>query len=726
MREAKSVCRICSGACGVTVTIDDDGHAIKVRGDRQHPVTRGFACSKGLDIPDQTHRPDRLLRPMKRLDDGRFVEIPLAKALDEIAARLKTILAEDGGRAVATFSGTNHWHNNPVSYLHEAFLAAIGSPNKYTTGTIDQSAHLVTMGRMGIWAPGRRPFEDSGVSLMIGANPLVSLGAYMAISIDPVKRLKEAKARGMKLIVIDPRRSETAVHADLFIQPMPGHDAAILAAIIRVILDEGWHDAEFCERHVDGLEAMRAAVEPFTAEAVARRAGIDPEQLHQAAAMFARDNRTGHAIVGTGGTMAPHSNLVDHLTETLTVICGRFLREGDRIPNVGALSPPAPVHAEVITIGRMWDVSPRTTTGYGQLFGEFPRAMLADEILATGAGRIRAIFVNGANPAVCLPDQHKAIRALRALDLLVSIDPYMSATARLCHYILPPLLQLERDDVLFGPRTERLLGHLPFVQWIPGVIAPPPGSELIDDWYLYWALAERLGLPLSVGPHNILPAAEDRDGPVSAPSTEDLLRTIFAGSRVAFDQVVASPMGVMCEDEEYVAPARPEADGRFTLTAPDVLDEIATVAAGLDDAPSPAFSHRLTVRRERSAMNSFVAGLGAAGRGVGDNRRRGAPAYLHPDDLSMLGLAEHDAVEIVSETGRLSAQVRTDSGLRRGVVSISQCRGPLPGDEDDEPAGSTSLLVRMDRDVETINAMPMMTAIPVNIVRAGSAGARTR
>jgi len=716
MREALSVCRICSGACGLTVTIDDQGRPVRVRGDREHPVTRGYICGKGADIPDQTTRADRLLRPMKRLEDGHFIEIPLAQALDEIADRLRPILDEDGGRAVATFSGTNHWHNNPVSYLHEAFLAAVGSPNKYTTGTIDQSAHLVTMGRMGIWGPGRRPFEDCDVSLMIGANPLVSLGAYMAISIDPLKRLREARARGMKLIVIDPRRSETAVHADLFIQPMPGHDAAILAALIRIILENGWHDAEFCERYVDGLDEMRAAVEPFTAEAVARAAGITAEQLEQAAAMFARDNKRGHPVVGTGGTMAPHSNLTDHLTETLTVICGRFLREGDRIPNVGALSPPYPQHAEVITIGRMWDVSPQTRAGYGQMFGEFPSALLPDEILTPGEGRIRAMFVNGANPAVCLPDQHKAVKALRALDLLVSIDPYMSATAQLCHYILPPLLQLERDDVLFGPRTERLLGHVPFVQWIPGVVAPPRGSELIDDWYLYWALADRLGLALSANGQPLLPSAEERDGAVEVPSTEALLRTLFAGSRVPFDEVVAAPRGLWCEDEEFVAPRRPEADARFTLTAPDVLDEIATVAAKLAAAPCTAFSHRLTVRRERAAMNSFVAG-----RGAGDNRPRSAPAYLHPEDLAMLGLGEDDEVEIVSETGRLAAAVKTDAGLRRGIVSIAQCRGPLPGEENGGIAGSTSLLVRMDRDVETINAMPMMTAIPVNIVRASSA-----
>jgi anaerobic selenocysteine-containing dehydrogenase len=711
MREAFSVCRICSGACALTVTIDDDGRATRVRGDKRHPVSRGFVCSKGLDIPKQTNGPDRLLRPMKRLENGQFVEIPLAQALDEIADRLHKILDEDGGRAVATFSGTHHWHNNPVSYLHEAFLAAIGSPNKYTTATIDQSAHLVTMARMGIWAPGRRPLEDCNVALMLGANPLVSLGAYMAISIDPVKRLKDAKARGMKLIVIDPRRTETAAHADLFVQPVPGQDAAILAALIRIVLKNGWHDDAFCTRYVDGLEQMRAAVEPFTSEIVARCAGIPAGQLHDVAAMFARDNCRGHAIVGTGGTMAPHSNLIDHLVETLNVICGRFLREGDRIPNVGALSPPSTVHAEVITIGPMWEVGPRTTLGYGQLFGEFPTALLADEILAEGKGRIRALFINGGNPAVCLPDQRKALRALGKLDLLVAIEPYMTATAKLCHYVMPPRLLLERDDVLFGPRTEALLGHIPYVQWIPGVVTPPDGSEVIDDWYLYWALAERLGLPLIVGTHCILAAVDDRESRAEAPTTEDLLETILAGSRVPFEVVRQHPRGILCEDVEYVALPRPEATARFTLAPPDVLAEIIAVFAETHAPPIPGFSHSLIVRRERSAMNSLEVGANAEGPS-------GALAYLHPDDLITLGLGENGEIEIASETGSIIALVRADARLRRGVVSISHCRGPMPEENGARTrGGSTSLLVRTDKQIEAINAMPVMTAIRVNITR---------
>jgi anaerobic selenocysteine-containing dehydrogenase len=276
---------------------------------------------------------------------------------------------------------------------------------------------------------------------------------------------------------------------------------------------------------------------------------------------------------------------------------------------------------------------------------------------------------------------------------------------------MPPRLLLERDDVLFGPRTEALLGHIPYVQWIPAVVAPPDGSEVIDDWYLYWALAERLGLPLIVGKHRILASANERDGPAEAPTTEALLETILAGSRMPFDIVRQYPRGVMCEDVEFVAAPRSDATARFTLSPSDVLDEIGVLLEETNAPLLPDYSHRLIVRRERSAMNSLEVGANA-------DRPSGAPAYLHPDDLIMLGLVENGEIEIASETGSITAQVRADARLRQGVVSISHCRGLMP-DEDGTgtQTGSTSLLVRTDKQIEAINAMPVMTAIRVNISR---------
>lgn len=705
MREATSICRVCSGCCGLNVTIDDAERVVKVRGDHAHLMSKGYACIKGLRIPEAMNSQERLLHPMKRQPDGSFEAISLSRALDEIAGRLRAILKEDGGSAVATFSGTSHWLNTPLVQMVKDFLCAIGSPNRFTNATIDQSSHLVTMGRMGYWSAGRQRFEGSDVTLLVGTNPLVSLGAYQVLACDPTKRLKAAKAQGLKLIVIDPRRSETAIHADCFLQPVPGEDATIIAGLIRLILTNGWEDAEFCARFVAGVAQMRRAVEPFTPDYVARRAGIEPTLLEQAAALFARDASRGIAVIGTGGTMAPHSNLTDHLVETLNALCGRYLREGERVPNPGVLGAPRPFRAEVVPPDRNWERGPKLNSGYGQLFGEFPSTMLADELLHTGKGRIRALFVNGGNPAVCLPNQLKAVAGLRALDLLVAIEPYMGATAKLCDYVLPPKLPFEREDVMIGPEVEQFLSETPFGQYLPALVAPPAGSEVIDDWYLYWALAVRLRMPLVFAGKRL-----QMDSP---PTTAELLDVLLVNSRVPLSELRRHSRGLLCEEDVRVLPPSEGATTRFAIAPADVVAELEEVVADVSWQATTDFPHRLTVRRERPIMNSIQQNCLLPGE-----RRHNGPAYVNPSDLSALGLSDGARVEIVSATGRLPAIVVADATLRRGVVAMSHCRGNLPEDDGtfEEAGASTSRLVATDRGLEKINAMPVMTAVPVKIV----------
>src|SRR3546814_7712469 len=262
---------------------------------------------------------------------------------------------------------------------------------------------------------------------------------------NPVKRLKEAKARGLKLIVIDPRRTETARYADVFVQPLPGHDAAIAASMLRIIMAEGWHDAAFCAQHVADLDLLREAVEPFTVEYVSGIAGVTPRILREAAEAFACTGTRGIATTGTGTDMSPHSNLSEHLIECLNVVCGRFVREGEEIGNPGFIFRREGLRAQVDSPTRSWEHGPRTRTGgYGPIGGEMATGVLADEILKPGPGRIRAMINHGGNPAVTVPDQRKIVEALRSLELLVSIDPFMTPTARLSHYILPPKLSYER------------------------------------------------------------------------------------------------------------------------------------------------------------------------------------------------------------------------------------------------------------------------------------------
>lgn len=662
--------------------------------DRDHAVSRGFICSKGSGAIADYRSGTRIIEPLRRDRDGRFRPVSLDDALNEISDRLGDILRLHGGTAVGEFNGTQSNLNCTLVEMMNAWRAAIGSPNKYSTVTIDQSCHLVTMARMGHWAAGKRGLDDVDVLFLVGTNPIVSLGAYSVLSADPVKRLKAARARGLELVVIDPRRTETAQQATLFIQPKPGYDAEIAAAIAHLIVRDGAFDHEFCNRYVDGLERLRGALAPFKPETVAARAGIDHADLETAARLLSSAQGRAAVVGGTGMSMARHSNLADHLLETLNALCGNYRREGETVRNPPVLAPSRGYYAEVNPPYRSWESSPINHSGWGQLFGEFPSSTLADEILRSGEQSIRALFVNAGNPATCLPDHNRAMEALRSLDLLVSIEPFMTATAGVSDFIIPPKLMFERDDVLFGPNFEAFLSDIPFGQYLPALVAAP-NPQVVDDWYVYWSLARRMGLQLIF-------AGEPLDME-QAPKTGDLLRLLTRNANVPFDQVLKAPGGkVFAEALPVVAPPREGVSERFRLVPDDVAAEIKQLAAGLQHCiDEPCL--QLIVRRERSVINSSRN----YGRGADDTR-----IYLHPDDISRYDLEVGNRAEIEGSAGKIIANVAADETLRVGVASMAHCRLVTASDKPDE---LTSVLVRTDEQVEDYNAMPVMTGIAVKV-----------
>jgi anaerobic selenocysteine-containing dehydrogenase len=712
VRTAYSFCRICANNCGVVLEVDDDDRIVSIRGDREHAVTQGYACSKGLDGGEMHRREDRILRPLKRGRDGSFAQIGVEQALDEIADKVQSIVDRFGPHAVAGFLGTTGYFNVPGSAMFVAWLDALGSRSFFSSFTIDCSNKAVTLGRLGGWGAGKQPWATADVWMLLGNNALVSLSSQGGLpSGNPAKRMKEAKARGMKLIVVDPRRTETARHATLFLQPRPGDDPAVLAGILRVIFADGLADDDFCARYVHDLQRLRAAVEPFTPDYVAGRAGVGAEELREAAHLFGGAGKRGCAGAATGLGMSPHSNLVDHLVETLNVVCGRYRRAGETIANAGgAVYPRASRHAEVLPPTRPWEHGYKSRIrGLGKIpsfapGGEVPTGILADEILTPGEGQIRSLFVEGGNPVMAIPDQLKIAEALSSLDLLVTVEPFMSATARLSHYILPPTLMYERPEIpwLFSGDVRI---PIPFTQYSPAIVNPPEGAELVDDWEIYWGLAKRLGLPIEYCGVPLDPDA--------SPSTDELLALTVRNGQVPFEEIVKHPGGKRHDLEPLVVkPARPDADGRFDVMPDDVWQELADYRLL---PQQEGFTHRLAVRRMRHIMNSLDPAVPETARAGRYN-----PAFLHPDDLRDLGLTEGDPVEIVSDHTRIAGIVKADERLLPGVVSMSHCFGGLPDDETDPSQGAcTGRLIDTSRHHQTINAMPTMSGLPVKVVAVG-------
>lgn len=707
-RQAKSFCRICAAHCGMVLTIENGTERIvDIKGDKDNPLSRGYVCFKGLQAEEAHHSPARLLRPLKRQPDGSFAEIDSEQALDEIADTLRRIVARDGPEAVATFKGTSG-SLYATHMIQLDFLAALGSNQFYSVNTIDQSAKLVSFERQGGWGAGLHDIDQSEVLLFFGCNPLISHSTMPVMGPNPSRTLKAAKERGMRLICIDPRQSETAYFADLHLQPLPGRDTAIAAALVRTVLDEGWEDKDFVARHVglDRIADLRRALDPFTPELAERVAGLEPGQIRAAAKMFAHDARSGAAFAATGPSMSPFSNTMQHLVDTLNIVCGRFRRAGQKAV-VDMINPPHPIHAEVIPPPRSFDrVPPSRIRGVGMLGYDRLASTLAEEILTPGKGRIRSLFVSGSNPAACLPDQKKAVAAMRDLELLVVMDPYLTTTARLAHYVLPPTMMYERSDLPIAVPGANI-GTVSWAQYTPPVIAVPPGSDVVEDWYPYWAIAKRLDLSMRFN------GFELDFGVNRPPTTDEMLELRAANGRVTLPELIedlkAHPGGrIHDHPSAVVQPARPGAEGRFDVMPEDVAQELRDFLASDLVSGESSHSHLMVSRRMNRVMNSF--GSQFAGTLKRDPVN---PAYMNPAELTALGIAAGDRVEIASDHGRIETVAQPDKAVRPGVVSIAHCWGGLP--DEDGPGANTNLLIADDKHLAGINMMPRMSAVPVSV-----------
>lgn len=710
-----SLCRLCHAQCPVHVDVAR-GRARSLRGAPGNEVYEGFTCSKGRALPDFHVSEDRLLHSHVRGDDGRHRPIDSDQALDEIAERLERLLEEYGSRSVALYIGTHGYNNLLTSQTAMAFLDAIGSPMLFTSVTIDQPGKAVSTALHGTWLAGPPSIEQADVWLGTGTNPMHS----MLGPVNPGRAFVRARARGMKLLVIDPRRSEFARRADVFLQPRPGQDPAILAGMIRAILADGLHDDAFLRANAEGTDALRAAVEPFTPDAVARRAGIDGRDLSAAARTYAAGRR-GVAVVGTGPNMSGRGNLTEYLSKVLMTICGHWLGAGDEVPNPGVLIHWPPRKAQAVGATPAWGFGEQLRVrGLGNTAAGLPTAAAADEMLLEGEGRVRALINLGGNPLLAWPDQRKTHEALAKLDLLVSIDPVMSATARRSHYVIAPTMFFEAPGC---SALSELLGAYvgwgysrPYGQWAPRLVDPPEDADVIDDWKALHGIAARLGRTLRVNPISFLDPAEHAEravslGPDDALSSEQLWERLLRDSPVPLDEVRRYPEGRVFARDERVQAKDDGYEGRLDVGSEPMMRELAEVAVEpIERDADRGFAFRLVSRRLAHIHNSSWH--------AHERRRRDGlvhPAFLHPDDLADLGIAPGTAVAIRSAHDEICAIATPAPELRRGVVSMPHCFGAAPGEDHVELGGNVGRLTNGEVDFDPYTGIPRMSTIPVSI-----------
>ena len=703
----KTYCRHCQSLCGLVAEVADN-RVTTIRGDRDHPVSQGYSCmmgQHGLLVQDD---PARLATAQRRGANGTFAPLAVAEAVREVGGKLKDLLDRHGPRSIALYYGTGTAYSGLAYGIAKSWLRAIGSPEHYSSMTVDASSLYVCMRRMGIFATGRPLHSDLDAMLLVGNNPVVSHQGWSKSplpSSNPRKAIAEAQARGMKLIVIDPRLTETARKADLFLQVKPGEDCTLLAAMLRVMLERGWTDPTFHDRFCTSIPALRAAVEPFGLAYAERRTGVPAALIEEAARLFGTV-RKAHAAAGTGLSFGPHSNLAEHLLESLNALCGGYRRAGDINRSTGLFANAATVE-KVIPPNREWLHEPMLrSVPVGRLSGEFPSSRLPDEILHPGEDRIRALIVFGGNPVTAIGGTEKTVEALRSLELLVSVDPRWSPTGRLAHYVIPTRLPFEREDLNISLDGA---SPLPWVNYAPALVAPPEGVP--DDWEVFYDLARYMGVELEfkTGPFGRQLEPGLPLDMANRPTTSQLIGHACAMAGIDYDELAASPGGMWLPGREVVVQAAPDDDGaRLDLCPSDVAEEIAAVFALGDNATDPAFPLMLVSRRVARVMNATFHRLATT-----IEKYAVAPLFMHPSDIAARQLDPGTMVAISSPHATITGMLVADDSLAKGVVAMPMGWGSTePGDPD---STLTSQLISLDCDIETINFMPRQTAIPVEV-----------
>lgn len=678
---------------------------VEVRPDLARPITKGYFCVKALANAELHNGADgRLSQSIKRGNCGKVDAIDAFAAIGEVGDRLRAIIDEHGPRSVGIYMGTGGYFNSLVQPLAKAWLHGVGSPNFFTSSTLNQSAGWVAMMRMGFVASGKPNPAGVDALMIVGANPLVS---HWLPAFNPSKRLWEWRKSGQKTMVVDPRRSETARMADIHLQLVPGEDVTLFAGMVRLLLERGWEDRAFCERYIGSVETLRRAVDPYSLDYVETRAGISGDLWEEAVRVFATSGKS-LVVTGTAICMAPRSNLAMHLATGLNVMCRGIRRPGDVVDNPGVMMPRGFTDA-VIPPQRPWELGVQCqSVPTGRIYGEIPTGALPDEILTPGAVKIRVLIVLGGNPVKALGDPDKTLRAFRDLDLLVSVDVRLNDTAKLADYVIAAALPTGRHYV---PYIFDGLGWAsnPFAQYAAPLVSPPPG--VIDETRFFWEHAGRMNMKLEYRKIGLSESyadappghAVDTDAP---PDPEQFVRWWLEGSAVDFDTLKATPDGIVPVLPEQFIEAAPDVGARLKLCPPDVAEEL---AAALTDRANPKRPYRLTTRRLLETMNRAYRDAAPAARRWPNN-----PAFMNPR-----GLCDGDWVDIASRHGALLAQVRGDKTMRGGMISIAPCGGDT--DVMREPmqrrGAFTGRLVSLDEDIEPINRMPTQTGFAVSIVR---------
>lgn len=711
------ICPFCEACCGLELTIAD-GRVIRVRGHAADVFSAGYICPKGVAIKQLHEDPDRLRQPLLKRD-GRFVEVGWDEAFAEVERRLPPILAAHGRDAAAMTIGNPAAHKISLLLYGARLAKALGTRNIFTASTLDQMPKQLSCGLMyGSWLSIPVPdIERTDLLIVLGANPVASNGSLWTVP-DFRGKARALQARGGRIVVIDPRRTETAELADRHLFIRPGGDVFLLLGMAQVLFAENLVRHDRLARHVAGLAELQAAVAPYPPEAVAARCGIEAAAIRELAREFAAAPRAAfHSRIGS--CTQDYGTLACWLVDAIAILAGHFDTEGGLMFSRSAAFAANTLGKPGIGRGVVTGRHRSRVSGAPEVYGELPMGCLAEEIETPGPGQVRALISVGSNPVLSAPNGARLAAALEGLDVMVSLDIYLNETTRHADVILPGRSPLEDGhyDVAFPQFSFR--NH---ARYSPPVFAAPAGQpaeweillrlaaiaagrgagvdvQALDD-ELFAADARRQAGPLADA---VLGALAGRRGPErlidyalrGGPYGDKFGDKFGAKSDgLSLAKVEAAPGGI---DLGPLAPRIPELlrtpSGRIELAPPMLLADLGRVAADLaQPAPDPADGMVIVGRRQVRSNNSWMHNLPLLAKGPFR-----CTALVHPADAARLGLASGGRARLSANARSIEVEVEVSDEMMPGVVSLPHGWGhDLPG---------TRLRVAEERPGANLNAL---------------------
>jgi len=646
-----STCPLCEASCGILV--DVDGEQIRsIRGDGDDPFSRGYVCPKVAAIADLHDDPDRIRAPMIRTGSS-WREVSWEDALDRAAAGLRRIRTRHGRDAVAMYYGNPVAHNLGLLTHTPAFARALRTRNIYSASSADQLPQMLAALRMfGHLALIPVPDLDrTDLLLVFGANPLVSNGSLMTAP-NVKSRLRAIRDRGGRLVVVDPRRTETAESADEHVAIRPGTDALLLAAMVHVVFAEGLTRLGRFAGQAKNVAALADLVRELSPERVARRTGVSAATTRRLAAEFARTPRA--ACYGRVGLCTQrHGTLAAWLAQALNLVTGHL----DEVGGMMLTTPAVDVVKVLSKVGMRgtydrWRSRVRNLPEFG---GDVPVATLADEIECEGHGRVRALVTVAGNPVLSAPNGRRLERAVGTLEHVVSIDCYLNETTRHAHVLLPPASLLSRghyDLALYAFSVRNV------AKYTAPVIPRQPSERL--DWEILGELGARVFAPRPLRWLAVRAARQLEPERI----VDALLR--IGPHRLTLAKLRESPHGV---DLGALEPGRfaaqiATADRTADLAPEDFIREARQQLFDQADR-EPADGLVLIGRRQLRSNNSWMHNARRLVKG-----RRRCTLLVHPADARSRQLADGDQARLESDVGSIEVEVEVTDTMLPGVVSL--------------------------------------------------------